>query len=67
LRSASSVDSRAPTEVFVSSTTFVNLHGGSIPKAAVDGSGVVRLAWAIKYVRYLRCCGHFRRAEIGRK
>ena len=47
------------------SVDFVD--GCNIPKAAVDGSGVVRLAWAIKYVRYLRCCGHFRRAEIGRK
>ena len=37
----------------------------NIPEAALDGSGVVRTAWAIDYVRDLRRCGHFRRAEIG--
>ncbi|MGD8480865.1 MAG: hypothetical protein PVI61_12150 [Methyloceanibacter sp.] len=43
------------------------LHWPSIAPVvtALDGSGVVRPAWAIDYVRYLRCCGHFRRAEIG--
>jgi hypothetical protein len=58
LRSASSVDSRAPTEVFVSSTTFVNLHGGSIPKAAI-GCGSANLPASFDpNVGYERTNGH---------
>ena len=31
----------------------------NIPLAAFDRSGVVRVAWAIDYVCYPVCCGHF--------
>jgi hypothetical protein len=33
--------------------------GSKIPLAAFDRSGVVRVAWAIDYVCYPVCCGHF--------
>ena len=39
----------------------------NIPLASVDRYGDVWPAWAIDYVRYLRCDGRLRRAEIGRK
>lgn len=47
------------------SVDFVD--GGNIPLRDIDRSGVVPSVWVIEYVRYLRCCGPFPRAEIGRR
>jgi hypothetical protein len=47
------------------SVDFVD--GRFIPLAAVDRCGILRFAWVIGYIRYLRCCGRFKGAEIGRK
>jgi hypothetical protein len=41
----------------------VPAHRRNIPTRDIDRFGVVRSAWVIEYVRYLRCCGRFRRAE----
>jgi hypothetical protein len=37
----------------------ISLDGRFIPLAAFDRSVVVRVAWAIDYVCYPVCCGHF--------
>jgi hypothetical protein len=42
------------------------VDGGNIPQPDIAGPGVVRSTWAIEYVRYPQCYGHFQRAEISK-